>query len=109
VSDAVSVGWWWGKVRETRGADLRDIDRVLDAAAVDDTGRVTALGTCKWTAGPLPYSEKTKLDAIAAHLLPSGPAPELYFFARNGVDEPLAYEARVSARIHVVVPEQLFE
>jgi AAA+ ATPase superfamily predicted ATPase len=109
ASDAASVGWWWGKVRETRGADLRDIDREIDVAAVDDTGRVTALGTCKWTAGPLPYSEKTKLDRVAAHLHPNGPAPELYFFARGGVEEPLAHEARGSERIHVVAPEQLFE
>src|SRR5215213_92026 len=38
--DAAAVGWWWGKVRETRGADLRDVDRELDVVAINDDGRV---------------------------------------------------------------------
>jgi hypothetical protein len=58
--DAAAVGWWWGKVRETRGAGLRDVDRGLDAVAVDDDGRVTTLASCKWTAGPLPFSGRAK-------------------------------------------------
>ncbi|MBV9356209.1 MAG: ATP-binding protein, partial [Chloroflexi bacterium] len=107
AADAASVGWWWGKIRETRGAQLRNTDREVDAAAVDDDGKIIALGSCKWTAGPLPYSEKTKLDAISAHLLPDGPPPNLYFFARNGVDELLGREAENSDRIHVVGPEEL--
>lgn len=109
AADAASVGWWWGKVRETRGAGVRLADREVDACAVDDDGKVIALGSCKWTAGPLPYSEKTKLDAIAAQLLPDGPPPDLYFFARNGVDEHLQQEAESSPRIHVVSPDELFE
>ncbi|MGO9971870.1 MAG: ATP-binding protein [Solirubrobacteraceae bacterium] len=107
-ADAAAVGWWWGRLRETRGTQLRDTDREVDVAAVDDGGTIIALGSCKWTAGALPYSEKTKLEAIAAHLLPDGPPPDLYFFARNGVDEHLQQEAADSARIHVVTPDQLF-
>jgi AAA+ ATPase superfamily predicted ATPase len=105
---AASVGWWWGKVRETRGAELRDIERELDAVAVDDDGRVTAIGSCKWTAGPLPYAEKAKLDLLAAHLVPDGPPPRLYFFTRDGVDDALAREAAESDRVHVVSAEELF-
>jgi uncharacterized protein len=107
--DAAAVGWWWGKVRETREAQLRNIDRELDAVAVDDDGRVTALGSCKWTAGPLPYSEKTKLERLAAHLVPDGPPPQLFFFARSGFDKNLEREADGSERIHLVTPQQLFD
>jgi len=107
--DAASVGWWWGTVRETRAARLRSIDRELDAVAVDDDGRVSAVGSCKWTTGVLPYSEKTKLEALAKHLAPDGDAPQLYFFARNGFDKRLHRDAQADDRIHLVSPEELFD
>jgi uncharacterized protein len=106
--DAAAVGWWWGKVRETRGQALRDVDRELDAVAVDDDGRVIAVGSCKWTAGPLPYSEKTKLELLAAHLAPDGPPPALYFFARHGFDERLAADAGRDRRMRLIGPAALF-
>lgn len=107
--EAASVGWWWGTVRETRAAGLRNVDRELDAVAVDDDGRVTAVGSCKWTAGELPYSEKVKLEALARHLAPDGDPPQLYFFARRGFDARLRSDAEADERIHLVSPEQLFE
>ena len=106
--DAAAVGWWWGKVRETRGADLRDVDRELDAVAVNDEGGVIAIGSCKWTAGPLPYSEKAKLDALAGHLAPDGPPPQLFFFSRSGFDEHLTREASANERVRLVTPADLF-
>jgi hypothetical protein len=106
--DAAAVGWWWSRVRETRGTGLRDVDRELDAVAVDDDGRVIALGSCKWTAGPLPYSEKSKLDRLAAFLVPDGPPPELYLFARGGFEDSLEQEAQAGERVHLVTPDQLF-
>jgi AAA+ ATPase superfamily predicted ATPase len=106
--DAAAVGWWWGKVRETRGADLRDVDRELDAVAVNDEGGVIAIGSCKWTAGPLPYSEKAKLDALAGHLAPDGPPPSIFFFSRSGFDEHLTREAAANERVRLVTPGDLF-
>jgi len=105
---AASVGRWWGKVREMRGRDLRDIDRELDVVAVDDDGRVIALGSCKWTAGEMPYSEKIKLDALATYLLGDAESPALYFFARSGFEERLAAQAEQDPRIHLVTPGELF-
>jgi hypothetical protein len=107
--DAAAVGWWWGKVRELRGSVLRDVDREVDAVAIDDHGGVIALGTCRWTAGPIPYDEKTRLELLGSHLSAGGPAPQLYFFGRHGVDDQLAQEAQASERLHVVLPEELFE
>jgi uncharacterized protein len=106
--DAASVGWWWGTVRETRGPQLRNIDRELDAVAIDDDGRVIAVGSCKWTAGAVPYAEKTKLEALAGHLAPDGPAPALYFFGRQGFDDRRRREADAQARVHLVSPEALY-
>jgi uncharacterized protein len=105
---AVRVGRWWGKVREMRGRDLRDIDRELDVVAVDDDGRVLALGSCKWTAGELPYSEKAKLDALATYLLGDADPPALYFFARSGFDRRLAAAAEQDPRIHLITTDELF-
>ena len=107
--DSASVGWWWGKVRETRGAQLRDVERKLDAVAIDDEANVIAVGSCKWTAGPLPYGEKTKLDVLGAHLTPDGPAPQQFFFSRGGFSDGLVREAEASDRIRLVGPDELFE
>jgi len=107
-TDAAAVGWWWGRVRETRGSSLRDVERELDAVCVDDDGEVKAIGSCKWTSGPVDYREKAKLDALAGHLVPDGPPPQLFFFGRSGFDEQLEREAAASDRIRLVPPDQLF-
>jgi uncharacterized protein len=106
--DAASVGWWWGTVRETRGARLRDVRRELDAVAVDDEGRVTAVGSCKWTTGPLPYSEKARLAALAEHLAAGADTPRLFFFARTGFDDRLRRDAVDDERVQLVSPGELF-
>lgn len=89
-------------------ARLRDIDRELDAVAIDDDGGVIAVGSCKWTAGPLPYAERAKLELLGSHLAPDGPPPQLYFFARNGFEHALAREAETSDRIQLISPQHLF-
>ncbi len=106
--DGAAVGWWWGEVRETRGAQLRNVDRELDAVAIAHDGYVIAIGSCKWTSGSLPYSEKTKLDVLGAHLQPDGPPPQQFFFSRNGFDDELSREAETSGRIRLVSPSDLF-
>lgn len=106
--DAAAVGWWWGKVRETRGAALRDVDRELDAVAVDDDGDVVAIGSCKWTAGKLDLAEKRRLDALGAHLRPDGPAPQQFLFSRGGFAAELARAAEGDDGIRLVTPEELF-
>ena len=107
-TDAAAVGWWWGKVREARGAALRDIDRELDAVALDDDGAVTAVASCKWTDGKMPASERSKLEALAAHLAPQGEPPALYLFSRSGFEAPLAEAASTDARLHLVTPEEMW-
>jgi hypothetical protein len=54
-------------------------------------------------------SEKERLDALAAHLLPDGPPPRLYFFAREAFDAALVCEAQRSDRVHLVAAADLFE
>ncbi|HZK15749.1 MAG TPA: ATP-binding protein [Solirubrobacterales bacterium] len=104
--DAAAVGWWWGKVREMRGAGLRDIDRELDAVAVDDDGAVIAIASCKWTDGEMPVAEKAKLEALGAHLRPDDP-PALYLFSRSGFEDPLHEAAAADPRLNLVGVERL--
>jgi hypothetical protein len=54
-------------------------------------------------------NEKERLDALAAHLLPKGPPPRLYFFAREGFDAALVREAHRSDRVHLVAAADLFD
>jgi hypothetical protein len=90
-----------------RGLDLRDIDRELDVVAVDDEGRTVALGSCRWTAGEMPYSGKVKLDALATYLLPDADPPPLYLFARSGFDQRLTAAGEQEPRVHLITPEEL--
>lgn len=106
--DAATTGRWWGKVRELRGTGLRDIEREVDVVALDDDHRVLALGSCKWTAGPMPYEEKIKLEAIAAHLAPGGDPPRLFLFSRSGFAAGLEREARAKPSLSLVAPEALY-
>jgi uncharacterized protein len=105
--DAARTGRWWGKVREMRGQDLRDVDRELNAVAVDDDGRVMALGSCKWTIDDMPYSELSKLNALAAYLAPEREPPDFYLFARHGFAARLAAEAEGNPHIHLIAPPDL--
>lgn len=91
-----------------REAAPRSVDRELDAAAVDDEGRVTAIGSCKWTAGPLPFSERAKLDVLAGHLAGGEEPPELYFFSRGGFEEKLIAAAEREAHVHLVAVADLW-
>jgi uncharacterized protein len=106
-TDAARTGRWWGRVRETREAALRDVDRELDAVAVDEDGAVIAVGSCKWTMGELPYGEKDRLEALGRHLAPDGQPPGLYFFARHGFAPGLAADAEMDSRIHLVTLARL--
>jgi AAA+ ATPase superfamily predicted ATPase len=105
ATDAAAVGWWWGTVRELRGTALRTVDRELDTVAIDDDGRVIAIGSCKWTAGELPFAEKPRLELLARHLAADAPPPQLYAFARHGFDARL----RADDAIRLVTPEDLFD
>lgn len=106
-TDAAAVGWWWGRVKEMRGAALRDVDRELDAVAIDGGGEAIAVGSCKWTDGPMPATELRKLEALAAHLRPEGDPPALYLFSRSGFEEALRKAAERDTRLRLVRAEEV--
>jgi hypothetical protein len=106
-TDAAAVGWWWGRVREMRDTALRDVDRELDAVALDDAGDPIAVASCKWTDGPMPAAEHQRLEALAAHLRPDGDPPALYLFSRSGFDDALREAAAADLRLRLVTPEQM--
>lgn len=106
-TDAAAVGWWWGKVREMRDTSLRDIDRELDAVAIDDDGEAIAVASCKWTEGKMRTAERDKLEALAAHLRPTGEPPALFLFSRSGFEEPLHEAAAEDPRLRLVTAEEM--
>lgn len=108
AADAASAGWWWGRVRERRdGGALRDVDRELEAVAVDDAGAVIAVGSCTWTQAPVDTDELTTLDALAAHLADDGPRPARYCFARRGFTPQLQAAADGDPDLRLVTPDEL--
>ncbi len=100
-TDAAAVGWWWGTVREMRAAGLRDIERELDAVAIGDDGEPIAVGSCKWTDGAMPVTEKDKLETLAAFLRPDDP-PALYLFSRAGFAPALLEAADDNPRLNLI-------
>jgi AAA+ ATPase superfamily predicted ATPase len=109
AADAAAVGWWWGKVRERRDGVLRDVDRELEAVAIDDDGDVIAAGTCKWTDTAIDTDELTKLDALAAHIASEGRRPDRYCFSRSGFTPKLRAAAKRDPALHLVTVDRLFE
>jgi hypothetical protein len=67
---------------------------------------VIALGSCKWTAGMMPATERDRLEALAGHLCPEGDPPALFFFSRSGFEEPLRTAAARDPRLHLVTAEE---
>jgi AAA+ ATPase superfamily predicted ATPase len=107
-SEAAGTGWWWGNVKEKTDSGPRNVQRELDVVAVDHDGVVVALGSCKWTAGPMPAGEQAKLRRLAKVLASDTHDPDLYLFSRAGFDKRLIAEARDDANCHLIAPEDLF-
>jgi hypothetical protein len=106
---AGSVGWWWGNVRERTDRGLHNVQRELDAVAIDHDRRVVAVGSCKWTKGRMAHGETGLLRRLARHIAPEGVAPELYLFSRSGFDAALTREAEEDPTCHLVGVADLFE
>jgi AAA+ ATPase superfamily predicted ATPase len=87
VPDAISVGRWWGSIRQREEGQQRSRDFEADVAAIDDAGQVIALGSCKWADASTeshehPTVELAKLETIRKHL--HVPSAALYLFDRVG-------------------------
>lgn len=85
LDDAAEVGRWWGSIRRREEGRLRSRSYEADVVAVDDRGKVIALGSCKWpeadNAGHAhDAAELNKLEAIRKEL--GAPDAHLYFFDR---------------------------
>ena len=72
------VGVWWGAG-----------DREIDVVALDESGKTTAAGSCKWTNAPMDVGEYAALqrDLTLAGL--DGHSPHLFLFSRSGFTERL--------------------
>jgi AAA+ ATPase superfamily predicted ATPase len=103
-----AVGWWWGNVKERTPDGPRTVRREVDVVAVDDQGSVIALGSCKWTDGPLPASEKMFLRRLAPHVGVSDTEPDLYFFSRSGFEPAIVHEAKADPKCHLIDVDELF-
>jgi AAA+ ATPase superfamily predicted ATPase len=92
LDDAAEVGRWWGSIRRREEGRLRSRPYEADVVAVDERGKVIALGSCKWPeAGSAGHAhdaaELDKLEAIREEL--GAPDAHLYFFDR------LAFSSRL--------------
>lgn len=103
-----AAGWWWGSVKERTPDGPRNVRREIDAVAIDDDGTVLALGSCKWTEGPLAFGEKALLRRLASQVTRGDEEPDLYFFSRSGFEDRLADEASADPKCHLVAVGDLF-
>ena len=69
---------------------------------------VLALGSCKWTAGPMSASERAKLKRLAGVLVSDANDLDLYFFSRAGFDARLVADARADPKCRLIATDDLF-
>jgi len=71
-------------------------------------GEAIAVASCKWTEGKMPAAERHKLEALAAHLRPTGDPPALFLFSRSGFEQPLHDAAAKDPRLRLVTAEEMW-
>jgi len=92
IDSAVEVGGWWGPIRAREGGALRTRQYEADVVAIDEGGKVLAVGSCKWPDGETAdhahdAGELDKLERIRAEL--DAPDAQLCFF------DPVAFSPRL--------------
>ncbi len=107
-TEAAGVGWWWGNVKERSDAGPHNVQREVDVVAVDHERAVLALGSCKWTAGPMSASKRAKLKRLVGVLASDADDPDLYFFSRAGFDARLVAEAHADPKCRLIATDELF-
>jgi uncharacterized protein len=106
IPAAAEVGRWWGSKRVRTPEGLRTRRYEADVAAIDATGKIVALGSCKWSANPHDAAELDKLHTVAQMLDLQKPPP-LYFFDRTGFSERLEQIGRERADVHLVSTSEM--
>jgi AAA+ ATPase superfamily predicted ATPase len=100
--EAAAVGPWWGKVPTGQGRQTET--REVDAVAIDGDGMVTALASCRWTAGPMGLAEENLLARLEPFVAPEQSRKAAHwFFSRSGFDEGLRGLAKSDPEHHVLV------
>lgn len=105
IPEAVSVGRWWGQIRQRENGKPRSRSYEADVAAINAAGDVVALGSCKWPDAATQSHEHsaeelTKLETIRAHL--GAPEAELLFFDRVAFSSRLRRLEKERNDVHLV-------
>lgn len=87
------------------GEARRTETREVDAVALREDGSVAALGSCKWTAGPMSLADENLLARLEPLVRPEGEGapPAHFFFSRSGFDEGLGNLAAAQPERYVLV------
>ncbi len=105
VDDAVEVGRWWGSIRSREAGKAISRSYEADIAAVDQSGNVVALGSCKWADAANADHEHSaaeldKLETIRDEL--EAPDARLLFFDRVGFSDRLEELERERSDVELV-------
>jgi AAA+ ATPase superfamily predicted ATPase len=108
--EAADVGWWWGSIRKREKGELRNRSYEADVMAVDSSGSVIALGSCKWPDAGTPGHEHDaveldKLETIRTELGADGAG--LYLFDRIAFSPRLQELAAQRDDVHIVLADEL--
>lgn len=111
IEGAVDVGRWWGNRKERTSEGLRNRQYEADVVAVDASGKVLALGSCKWSDAEHQAGELDKLETIAGLLarddLLARPTVPLLFFDRTGFSDRLREIERERDDVRLVLTSDL--
>lgn len=110
VPGAAEVGRWWGPIRVREEGEARSRRFEADVVATDESGKVLALGSCKWApagnhAHRHPTEELAKLERVRLEL--EAPDAKLCFFDRVGFSQRLEELASERADIDLMLTEHM--
>jgi AAA+ ATPase superfamily predicted ATPase len=107
AEQARTVGAWWGQV--PTGEGRRTAQREVDAVALDETSKVLAVGSCKWTAAPVGLDEEALLTRLLEHIPGAEENVRHYFFSRSGFEDSLRRVAEAEPEhFRLITPEDLY-
>jgi len=104
-TDAAAIGHWWGSVRISG----RNESREIDAVAMDSTGSILAIGSCKWTTEPIGLDDERLLAELQPFVPKTHAGTQHYLFSLSGFEPALERLARGDPkRYRLVTPAMLF-
>jgi len=105
-AEVSAVGRWWGPVPVPQSR--RTEEREVDVAGIDATGKLVAVGMCKWTGTQVDFDELNLLDRLREHIPGNSPETYRYLFSCSGFTARVSDYAKLNSSLKLVTPKDIY-